>query len=118
MGIEAWLIHTCTIERDQTATEDDYNADVPDYVASSSGVRCRMVIKMVREPLGGLGENPVIPTYRLFLPAGTDIHDGDRVTTVLDEGGNAIAGAWNVQQVLRWRSRAVRHITVYLEKMA
>lgn len=119
MSIETWLIHTCTIERDQTATEDDYNADVADFVASSSGVRCRMVVKMVRSPLGGgLGENPVLPSYRLFLPANADIDEGDRITTVVDETGAAIGATWTVQQVLVRRSSVVRFVTVHLEKAA
>lgn len=119
MSIDAWLIHTCTIERDQTDTDDDYNADVADYSADASGVRCRMVVKMVRSPLaGGLGENPVMPSYRLFLPAATDIHEGDRVTTVVDEEGNAIGGTWRVAQVLVRRSLAVRFQTVHVEKWA
>lgn len=117
MSIDSWLIHTCTIERDQTDFDDNYNADVADFMPSQSGVRCRMVVKMVRSPLGGgLGENPVLPSYRLFLPASVDIHEGDQVTTVLDEQGDAIGSVWDVDQVLVRRGQAKMHVTVHLEK--
>lgn len=117
MSIDAWLIHTCTIERSLTYAEDDYNAALGEFGARASGVRCRMVVKMVQMPLG-LGENPVIPSYRLFLPAGTDINEGDRVVDVLDEQGESLGTAWDVQQVLVRRSRYVKHITAHVERRA
>lgn len=115
--IDAWLIHTCTIERDHGAAVDDYNAGVAAFGPNQRGVPCRMVVKMVRGPLG-LGENPVIPSYRLFLPVGVDVHEGDRIVNVLDEQGQAIGQAWRISQVLVRRSAAMEFVTVHVEKAA
>lgn len=114
--IDTWLIHTCTIERDRGRDLDDYNAGVAAFDALQRGVPCRMVVKMVREPFGGMGENPVIPSYRLFLPGDVMIHEGDRICDVLDEQGEAIGQVWDVSQVLVRRGQAVLFQTVHVEK--
>lgn len=114
--IDTWLIHTCTIERDRSTRVDDYNAGVADFDPHQRNVACRMVVKMVRSPLAGLGENPVFPTYRLFLPGDVDVHEGDRISEVLDENGEAIGQVWSISQVLVRRGQAVQHITVHVEK--
>jgi hypothetical protein len=113
--MDAWLIHTCTVERDQGAAVDDYNAGVVAFGPNQRGVPCRMVVKMVREPFG-LGENPVIPSYRLFLPGDVAIQEGDRIVQVLDEVGEPIGQAWSVSQVLVRRSTSVLFQTVHVEK--
>lgn len=114
--IDTWLIHTCTIERDHSISVDDYNAGVADFDPHQRNVPCRMVVKMVREPLASLGENPVFPTYRLFLPGDVDVHEGDRISDVLDENGEAMGQVWSISQVLVRRSLAVQFQTVHVEK--
>lgn len=113
--IDTWLIHTCTIERDRSTRVDDYNAGVAGFDPNQRNVPCRMVVKMVRD-LAGLSEGGVIPAYRLFLPGDVDVHEGDRISEVLDEQGEAIGQVWSISQVLVRRGQAVQHITVHVEK--
>lgn len=116
--IDSWLIHTCTIQRDQSVVDDDYRADVPDYADHKTGVKCRLVVKSKRSLLPELGERPVITTYKLLLPAGTDVEASDQITNVVDEEGDAISGTFSIAAgPHKRRARAVRHISLELEKI-
>jgi hypothetical protein len=119
MGIGSHLIHTCDIERPEVY-QDSYGEDKyrwpPDIPTHLSEQRCRLIIKAQRVADSALAERPVITTYKLLLPAGTDVRQGDRITNVEDEEEVVDAGPFSVDEVLKRRARAVRHITLRLEK--
>jgi hypothetical protein len=62
-------------------------------------------------------ERPVVTVDLLLVPAGTDVQQGDRVVTIVDETGATEAGVFKIKQVIVRRGRAVRHISLVLEKV-
>lgn len=119
MSIDRHLIHTCEIQRPQTA-KDGYNAEIklwpPTIPTHLTGVFCRLVIKTQRVGETAFAERPVITTHRLLVPAGTDVRQGDRIVNVQDEEGVIDAGPFAIQEVMRRRASAERHRSLLLER--
>lgn len=116
MSVDSHLIHTCTIQRAQRVL-DEHNQDRRIWSDQRTGLRCRLVIKEQRVPLGELAERPVITTYLLMVPAYTDVRQGDQVVMVVDEAGMTEPGPFRIESVLPRRGRAQRHISLRLERV-
>lgn len=117
MNISGWFVHTCTVQRDQSVTEDSHKAPIADWRDHLTGVRCRLVIKTERVGDTAFAERPVVTTYRLFVGRGTDVQQGDRITSIVDETGAVDAGPYRIEEVMKRRARAVRHISLLLERV-
>jgi hypothetical protein len=116
MSIDSQLIHTCTVQR-ATTTRDALNAEVRTWGTVATNVRCRLVIKTQRVGDSAFAERPVVTTHRLLVPAGrTDVQQGDRVITVVDEEGTVDSGPFAILEVMKRRGRAVKHISLLLER--
>lgn len=115
MSFADHLIHTCTIER-ATTTRDAYNHDVEAWAPQLSGLRCRLVIGTQRVAFSELAEKPVITTYKVLVPAGTAVDEGDRVVNVIVEDGTIEAGPFRIDSVLPRRGAGLHHITLLLER--
>jgi hypothetical protein len=75
--------HRCTIERGTAAT---YNTPAS-FAAHLADVPCHLDPASSREYTLSDGTRVVSPA-KLFLPYGTDIQSGDRITSVIDVLGN------------------------------
>ena len=115
MGVDSHLIMTCTTQRAST-TKDALNAEVKQWANLATGVRCRLVIKAQRPADTAFAERPVVTSHRLLVPAGTNIRQGDRIVNVIDEEGTTDAGPFTILEVMKRRARAVRHISLLLER--
>ena len=80
-----------------TAGLGEYNEDTLVFADSSTGVRCRLVTTAQRVPVSDMAEYPIVTTYKLLLPADTDVREGDRITSVVTE--RAEAGPFSVNAV-------------------
>lgn len=116
MGLDAHMIHTCTIQR-PSASLDSLGDDVPAWADLAVGERCRLVIKDQRVPASEMAERPVITTYTLFVGPRAGIRQGDRVVNVVYEDGTVEAGPFRADSILPRRARSVRHVTVRLERI-
>lgn len=116
MSIDRHLIHRCDIERGRSI-QDAYNHEVTTWHTHLTGVRCRLVAKAQRVADSVSGEFPVVNSYLLLLPTGTDVTIGDRVSNVVDEANETDTSSYRIESVLKRRARAVRHISVVLEKV-
>lgn len=116
MGVDSHFIHTCAIER-PTETQDEYGENVKTFQPHLSGVRCRLVEKQERETPGESAEQPLITTYLLLVPPGTDVDEDDRITSIVYEDGTTDDRVFDVQTKLVRRARAARHISLTLERV-
>jgi len=114
---DAWFVHTCTIERNQSDVDDDYRATMQGWQPVASSVPCRLKITLVRNALPYLGEGAMIPRYQCFVAPGTDVRNNDRIVDVVDEAGDSIEGVYKIEAKLPRRSMTVRHITLELSKV-
>jgi hypothetical protein len=117
MSIDSHLIHTATIQRYLSVGDDSLKAPKKDWRDWLTGVRCRRVTKQQRVGDTAFAERPVITVDLLLVPAGIDVQQGDRVVNIVDETGATEAGVFKIKEVLRRRGRAVRHISLMLEKV-
>jgi hypothetical protein len=118
VGIDSHLIHTCTIQRFLPAGDDSLKAPKKDWRDWLTGVRCRRITKQQRVADTAFAERPVITADLLLVPAGTDIKQGDRVTTIVDETGAVEAGTFTIESVIIRRGRAARHVSLNLERVS
>jgi hypothetical protein len=114
MALSEYLVHECVTER---ATETRGNAGevVQTWADHLSGQECRLIVKSERiaSPAGLL----MATTYKLLLPAGTDVLVSDRVRTITLDDGSTV-GPFTVEQRLpRMGRSAVSHMAVMLEKV-
>jgi hypothetical protein len=116
MALIHHLIHRCSTERPDT-TEGVYGQDRNTWVDHLSGVRCRLVIKEQKKLVDTEHEGAVISTYKLMVLRRTDLKQGDRITSVVDDEGTTW-GPFTVQEVLPRRSRRTHHITFTLERIS
>lgn len=116
MGVDSHFIHTCDVLRG-TATEDEYNEPATVYGAHLEDVRCRLVEKSEREADSESASNPLITTYLLLLPAGTDVTEHDQITNIVYEDGTTDARTFTVEAVTSRRARTVRHMSLQLERI-
>lgn len=116
MPIGLTLIHRCAVQRYATAAEGYGSKRTA--AAHLSDVHCRLQTKMQRAFNSLSGQWLVTTSYRLLVPYGTDVLAGDRITSVVDEDGNTVAGNWEVAGVLEKRGHATRHKSLELNKVA
>lgn len=106
--------HTCTISR-RTVDSTDVNTGHTTYTWANfaTGVRCRFDEMTEQEVLGRsltIVENP-----RLFMLIGQDVTERDRITNVLDRGGNTIhAGPFEIVGISKPSNH---HVEAKLEKV-
>lgn len=110
------LIHSVTLER-ATAQADGYGNRKKTWATLATGVKGRLVIGAQQVMSNDLAEYAIVTTYKLLLPAGTDVREGDRVQSVTLEDGVTENGPYSVASVLPRRSRSLHHITLLLERV-
>jgi hypothetical protein len=116
VGVDAHFIHRCEIQRGVSQKDPYHNDAPPVWSTLASDVPCRLVLKAQRIFSTDTAQQVEITKYLLLLPAGTDITEDDRVVSLVDETG-ATDGPFGVLSVLPRRARAVRHISVELERI-
>lgn len=116
MGIDQHLLHTCDVERAER-TQDSYKAEKLTWQTLLTGVRCRLVVKAQRVSDTVLAEQPIVTSYRLFVPPGTDVRVNDRITNLVFEDATEDAGPYRIGEVLTRRARSARHVSLLLEKL-
>ena len=116
MGIDSHMIHTAEIQRG-TTIKDSYNAERITWVTHLTDVRGRLIIKTQRVGDSAFAERPIVTTYRYLTSPGVDIRQGDRIVNIRDAAGAVDAGPFRVDEIMTRRARAVRHISLLLEKL-
>src|SRR5689334_13617749 len=117
------MLQRCDTQRANT-TEDSYRASRPEWRPKLNEVRCRLVVKTQNRGPDSIAEQPIVTSYLLLLPnrhngAPIDVQEGDRIVNVVTQDGAVIAaGPFIVQQVLPRRARALRHISLILERVS
>jgi hypothetical protein len=115
VSIDSQLIHRADIQR-ATTSRDALNAEVRTWATLASGVRGRLVIKAQRVADTAFAERPVITSHRWLTSPGVDVKQGDRIINVVDEEGTTDAGPFTIREVMKRRGRAVKHISLLLER--
>ena len=114
MGIEAHLIHRCSVQRPNKTGQDAYGNDRVGFETVAEGVHCRLVTKQQRRLVSERVQDTVVTTYSLFVPADTDVREKDQIASLTDETGNVDARTFIVDSLLPRRSRALHHKTLAL----
>jgi hypothetical protein len=115
MSIDSQLIHTCTMQR-ATTSQRRAQRRGEDLGHVATNVRCRLVIKRPSaSAIRPLPSGPSSPAS-LLVPARTDVQQGDRMITVVDEEGTVDSGPFAILEVMKRRGRAVKHISLLLER--
>ena len=112
MSLDDHLIHTCTISRNVDTTTDEYGNTLSNFKQIASGVRCRFVEGTQRIFASDTASAVYSATYKLILPAGTDLEQGDCVVVTLD--GAPDPRTFSVDQVLTRRARCPHHLSARL----
>lgn len=108
--------HTCDTAR-ATSTTDAYRNEKRTWSANLSGQPCRYKEVSRRGFNSVTAEWVITSEYRLFVPFGTDIEVGDRVTRVAFEDGTEITDEFKVVSRLQRRGHGLRHETLIMEKV-
>jgi hypothetical protein len=118
MPIGAHLPHLATIER-ATNSLDAYGQRVASWRVVAEGVRCRLIQREVRAPLGELAEQPIIVQTSILFPPTTDIRETDRVVSVAFDDSGADAGPFVVRTLVARRQprRGIVHYTANVERI-
>jgi len=116
MSIDSHLLHTADIQR-ATRTVDSYKAEKLLWGTHLIGVRGRLVIKTQRVADTVLAERPIVTTYRWLISPGVDVRQGDRIANITFEDGTTDAGPYRIEEVMARRGRAVKHISLLLERL-
>ena len=117
MSLEAHFLHRCAIQRPAVIGQDAYNNDVTQPVTVAIDVLCRLVMKTQTILSDDRAQLITVTRPKLFLPADTDVREGDQIADVVLEDG-AHAGPFKVKAILPRRSRTAHHITLELEKVS
>lgn len=115
MSFGQWLIHSCTVQR-ATMTTDAYRVSKPVWASVASGLRCRLVATAQRRTPDDLSQSPVIASFKLLVPTGTDVQIGDQITSIALEDGTTDAGPYRIEAVLTRRAASARHISLQLTR--
>lgn len=110
------FVHRCDVQRYSTSAEGYGEKRTP--VAHISGVHFRLKTETQRAFNSLTGQWMVSTRYRGLFPFDTDAIAGDRITNVVDEYGDAVAGNWEVKGVMPRRGHAGRHKSLELEKVS
>jgi len=116
MSVDGHLLHICTVQR-ATSVRDPYGNDRLTWSDWETNVMCRLVVRTQRVAMNALVQQAIVTTMLLLVQADTDVAEGDRITDMIFEDGDVDAGPWVVRAVLPRRARAVRHITLELERV-
>lgn len=109
--------HTCTIQRHDGSTNALNELDLTGFADHLTAVSCRLKDNDVREP-NPRAASVLTSTYLLFLPAGTDVTEADRISTVATPDG-IVSGPFEIERVLNRRDGRgkARHMTLGLEEV-
>lgn len=118
MSIGAHLCHRCTIRRVTATQPDPFGNDTNTWSDWGVDVPCRLVVKGQRAVDTEKAQDVTVTTYKLLLPAGTDVVEGDRVTDLEYEDGSEESGTFSVEAILPRRGRTVKHIALELRKVS
>jgi hypothetical protein len=113
----SFLTHTCTIQRHSGAVNALNELAASGFATHLTDVACRFKDNDVREPSSQTAA-VLASTYVLYLPAGTDVTEADRISTVTTPDG-IVAGPFTIERVLTRRdgSGRGRHMTLGLERV-
>lgn len=115
MGIDAHLVHRCTIKRNTSPERDAYNNAKASWTPVESAVHCRLVEDRETRATNENAQGVVTTTYSLLVLAGTDIESGDRVVDVVYEDGTTDERVFEVTGALTRRGTSARHKSATLE---
>lgn len=118
MSIADFLNHTCTVQRNVSAGKDPDGNPLARWNNWIVWVKCRLIVNAVRELDDDGAQQTVITEYSMFLPSGTDVNEGDRITDVVIEDDEVIVEAFDVESVKKQRARKnVHHIELELKRI-
>lgn len=114
MGLDSWLIHTCTIQRAAPGTDAYHNPD-PQYGPHYRDVPCRLVMKGQRVWSDEQRAAMIVTTYTLLVGAEVDLDPRDHISDVRLEDGQILEQTFAIRQLLTRRARGARHRSAVLE---
>lgn len=120
MSLDAFLIHTCTIENPAPTAEtvNAYNNAVPAFDAPLAGVRCRLVESRERVWSTERQESTIQSVYKLFVAGNVALNEHARITKVTLEDASIITDKFDVTEVMTRRSRSSHHKMATLERIS
>lgn len=118
MPLAEFLNHTCTIQRNNSAGKDPLGDPIKRWNNWVVWVNCRLFVSSVRELDDSGAQQTVITEYMMLVPAGTLVHEGDRITDMVIEDDEKIAESFDVESVKKKRARnSVNHIELELKRI-
>jgi hypothetical protein len=118
MSLDAFLLHTCTIENPVSGGVNTYNNAVKAYDAPIQDVHCRLVTQRQRVWSTERQESVVQTVCKLLVMPGVSLNERARISKVTMEDGIIVRDAFVVTEVLPHRSRSVHHQTAMLERIS
>lgn len=116
MGVDSHFIHRCTVERFTSLGRDGLKAEQKDWRSWEVGMPCRFVEKEQRVADSALAERPTTTIYLLLFGARRDVKAKDRIVNIVLQDGTVDVGPYTIENILRRRARATRHLSARLEK--
>jgi len=112
-GVIGVMIHRATVERDTAAGANDWgHPPVPSYEAHLTEQRC-YAWEEQSASITDTGKSVILRTVHAVMPIGTEIAEGDRISSITDRAGNRIfAGPLVVTSLARHRT----HLELILER--
>lgn len=112
--------HSCTIQR-YLEIEDPYGnvTRAPDPIVVGRRLPCRLKVDQEKIQDAITGQLSIVTAFRLFVPIGQDIAEGDRVSELIEGDGSTLeAGDHEVNSVIAHSGALARHKTAVIEKVA
>lgn len=117
MSLATHLIHRCTILVAEN-TEGPYGTPVQSWSEASTGVLCRLVEDVERVVSGREAVSALVTTYTLLVQPATEVDERNRISNVILDDGQVVAGPFSIKAVLRRTGRKLHHKTLQLELVA
>lgn len=120
MSLDAFLIHTCTIENPAItdATVNAYRNKVEAFDAPLENVRCRLVESRERVWSTERQESTIQSVYKLFVSGSATLSERGQISKVTLEDGTIVKDTFVVTEVMTRRSRSSHHKMATLERIS
>jgi len=119
MSLDAFLIHTCTIENPTSGSVNAYNNAAKAYDAPIADVPCRLIVQRERVWNTERQESVVQTTYKLMVMPGVTLDSRAKISKVTYEDGQIVRDTFVVTEMLPRRSaRSAHHKTAILERVS
>jgi hypothetical protein len=114
MSLATHLLHRCTILVG-ASTEGPYGTPIITWSEAATNVPCRLVEDQERIVTAREAASLLVTTYTLLVLPNVEVTERERISNVILDDGQIVAGPFSIKAVLRRTGRKLHHKSLQLE---